>query len=299
VPLPLPSLDDRTFDQLLAEGRALIPRYSAAWTNHNPSDPGITLVELFAYVTEAALYQLDQVPAASVEQFLRLLGATRERTGGEAEPLEQALARALAALVGPTRAVTAADFDILARAAAARMGTPLARTAFTLHRDVACAPPDHPEQAPSAALIIVVPDEPDTPRPVPSAALIRALLGALRERCPLATRVQVVGPEYVRVGVDVAVVRRTGSGLQPAVVEQAVRAFLDPLRGGTEGAGWPFGRPVYYSELFQRLESLAPVDHVERLALETSPPGASTSEGIAIPPWALVAADPVTVQVAD
>jgi len=49
MPLTLPVLDDRSFDDLVAEARALIPALAPEWTNHNPSDPGITLIELFAW----------------------------------------------------------------------------------------------------------------------------------------------------------------------------------------------------------------------------------------------------------
>jgi predicted phage baseplate assembly protein len=76
MPIPLPSLDDRKFSDLMAEMKALIPRYAPGWTDHNVSDPGITLVELFAWLTEALIYRLNRVPQASEVRFLELLGAT-------------------------------------------------------------------------------------------------------------------------------------------------------------------------------------------------------------------------------
>src|SRR5207253_6562929 len=69
MPLPIPHLDDRTFDDLVAEGRSLIPRYSATWTNFNVSDPGITLMELLAYLVESAIFELDQVPPETIVRF--------------------------------------------------------------------------------------------------------------------------------------------------------------------------------------------------------------------------------------
>lgn len=76
MPIPLPNLDDRTFADLVEETRALIPRYAPAWTNHNLSDPGITLIELFAWLTEALIYRLNRIPEASEARFLELLGAS-------------------------------------------------------------------------------------------------------------------------------------------------------------------------------------------------------------------------------
>jgi predicted phage baseplate assembly protein len=74
VPLPLPSLDDRRWVDLVEEGQALIPFYSPEWTDHNVHDPGITLMELFAWVTEMDLYQLNQIPEEHKRKFLALAG---------------------------------------------------------------------------------------------------------------------------------------------------------------------------------------------------------------------------------
>ena len=76
MPLPLPVLDNRTYEELVAEGRRLIPRHSVEWTDHNASDPGITLMELFAWLTETSIYRLDRLPEASYRAFLHLLGIT-------------------------------------------------------------------------------------------------------------------------------------------------------------------------------------------------------------------------------
>jgi predicted phage baseplate assembly protein len=74
MPIPLPKLDVHTFDDLVNEGRALLPRYMPGWTDHNVHDPGITLMELFAWLAEMDLYRLDRVPEPSIRAFLRLLG---------------------------------------------------------------------------------------------------------------------------------------------------------------------------------------------------------------------------------
>lgn len=69
-----PVLDDRTYARLVAEAKALIPRYAPEWTDHNESDPGITLMQLFAWLTEMTLYRLNQVPELNYIKFLQLLG---------------------------------------------------------------------------------------------------------------------------------------------------------------------------------------------------------------------------------
>jgi WD40 repeat protein len=78
VPIPLPDLDDRRFDDLVKEVRALIPRYAPAWTDHNASDPGVTLIELFAWLAEALFYRANRAHESSEARLLELLGAVFE-----------------------------------------------------------------------------------------------------------------------------------------------------------------------------------------------------------------------------
>lgn len=74
MPLPTPNLDDRRFQDILDEARRLIPRYCPTWTDHNLSDPGITLLELFAWMTDLLLYRLNRVPDRNYVKFLELIG---------------------------------------------------------------------------------------------------------------------------------------------------------------------------------------------------------------------------------
>jgi len=72
--IPEPNLDDRSFDEILAEAIRLIPQYCPEWTNFNKSDPGITLLELFAWMTESVTYRLNRVPEKNFLAFLNLMG---------------------------------------------------------------------------------------------------------------------------------------------------------------------------------------------------------------------------------
>ena len=75
MPVKPLELDDRTFADLFAEVRSLIPRYAPDWTDHNVSDPGIMVLELFAWLTEAMLYRINRISDASRARLLELLGA--------------------------------------------------------------------------------------------------------------------------------------------------------------------------------------------------------------------------------
>jgi hypothetical protein len=73
--LPIPKLDDKTFAELVEEAKALIPVYAPEqWTDHNIHDPGITFIELLAWLIEMQIYRLDQVTEKNKRKFLRLLG---------------------------------------------------------------------------------------------------------------------------------------------------------------------------------------------------------------------------------
>ncbi len=72
--LPTPQLDTRTFQDLVDQAKKLIPHYCPEWTDHNVSDPGVTLIELFAWMTDLLLYRVNQVPERVYIKFLELIG---------------------------------------------------------------------------------------------------------------------------------------------------------------------------------------------------------------------------------
>ena len=74
----IPRIDDRRYDDIMAEARTRIARYtpewSPVWTDVNDSDPGVTLVQLFAWLTEMLIYRLGRVPELNYLKFLQLVG---------------------------------------------------------------------------------------------------------------------------------------------------------------------------------------------------------------------------------
>jgi predicted phage baseplate assembly protein len=72
--LPAPILDDRRFQDIVDEAKRLIPKYCPDWTDHNVADPGVALIELFAWMSEMILYRVNQVPDLLYIKFLDLIG---------------------------------------------------------------------------------------------------------------------------------------------------------------------------------------------------------------------------------
>jgi predicted phage baseplate assembly protein len=74
----LPRIDDRNYDSLIAEVRTRIARYTPewtpVWTDVNDNDPGITLAQVFAWLTEMLAYRMNLVPELNYIKFLQLIG---------------------------------------------------------------------------------------------------------------------------------------------------------------------------------------------------------------------------------
>jgi hypothetical protein len=297
MPLQLPQLDDRKYDDLVAEARQLISSRDPTWTNHNPSDPGITLVELWAYLTEMLLYRVDQVTAETQLKFLKLLNGPDWLPG---PALADDIRSTVVAARAHERAVTAADYERLARfefnAWLTRMqrveqqGGSLDEWRLTSGlQDPAdlpstvpgvgrarCVPLRNLERgteaertaaAPAHVSLLILADDPALPQP--PASLRSAVSGFLDSRRMLATRHHVVGPYQAPVAAEVVIVAASRSGTTAITtrVADCLKQFLDPLAGGPDANGWAFGRSVFISELIQQLEAVSGVDHIVDLML--------------------------------
>jgi predicted phage baseplate assembly protein len=127
-----PSLDDRRYEDLVAELVERIPAHTPEWTNPRPGDPGRTLIELFAWLGDALLYRANLVPERQRLAFLRLLGQPLQparparglvtvslKEPKENEPLQAFAIRPLAALAGPVPFEVRNEFMVLPLTAAA------------------------------------------------------------------------------------------------------------------------------------------------------------------------------------
>jgi Baseplate J-like protein len=262
MPLPLPNLDDRTWKDLTEEGRSLIPAWSPEWTNYNPSDPGITFIELFAYLSEILIYRLNRVSDANRIEFLRLINGPRWEFKGDLRRAERDSLRVYRQIA---RAVTPSDFEELALAVNDTLdvasGERIGRVNCVMARDLPLEWEGAPQGDSSADVsVVVVGQVPGMPSP----ALLKRVREALEPARLLAVRVHVSGPRFVRVGVrlDVSPRNRVQAESVKERVVKELRRFFDPLRGGQDGRGWPFGRDVYLSEVYQVMARVEGVGQV-------------------------------------
>lgn len=297
MPIPLPNLDDRTYADLTADAQAQLPTINPAWTNYNPSDPGITLIELLAWLTEMLFFQVNQIPPASTEKFLKLLNGPDWARPADTT-LDEAIRQTVLGIRERYRAVTADDYEYLALStwphtdAAQQLGAGgvLSRVRCVPRRDLSAADPAVREAPAPAHISLVViaapapgPDAADGPlSPPPVSDELRAALWAFfDERRILTTRHHVVDPDYVPVQVSANLALRADA--PPSAALDAARAalarFFDPLAGGVAGTGWPFGRSVFASEVEALLQQVPILDYVEGVQLATTQAGRLRTDG--------------------
>ncbi|HII02552.1 TPA: putative baseplate assembly protein [Methanosarcinaceae archaeon] len=184
--------------------------------------------------------------------------------GKEEEDIAESVDRFVRDLKVPYRAVTFEDFEYIARE------TPGLRVAQA--KAVPNYDPADPEGGEGSVTVVVIPFSPletfDIP-PGPSGGFVAAVARHLEKHRLLGTRVHVVSPEYVKVEVKATV--GLSRGFSGEENRQAVLAnlklFLHPAKGGSDGKGWPVGKPVYRSELYRLIMGTEGVDSVEKISI--------------------------------
>jgi predicted phage baseplate assembly protein len=227
----------------------------------NPDQPGNNVVaRVYRYgggavgnVGAGSLSELQSnIPGvAAVTNRLPATGGTNEET------VDHAKERAPQELKSKGRAVTAGDFEQLAREA------PGARVAR-----VKALPLVHPQfrdtQVPGVVTVIVVPES-DHPTPTPNETTVRAVCAYLNAHRLLTTELYVVPPTYRRVAIETEVIVQPSFDLArvQADVDARLRQYFDPLRGGPDGEGWDFGADVYFSDVYRLIFDVPGVDRVD------------------------------------
>jgi len=229
----------------------------------------------------------DSIPYVSwVNNFQPALG------GVDAEDLEAAKMRGPELLRARNRAVTAEDFEYLTREASSKVAR------------VRCLAPKGAREAsalpPGQVALQVVPavatvDGPIPPRQLALESGLREEIRAYLEDRKLLTVEVAVGPppyRWVAVEASLKAKRRTDPAKVKAEAERSLYRFINPVVGGPESEGWPFGRDLFVSELFSLLQQVPGVEHVKDVRMYAVSPENGTREGpvqqVAAPPDGLI-----------
>ncbi len=269
--LPLPNLDDHSYDDLVQEAIALIPLEYPEWTDHNPTDTGIILIELFAWLTEMILYQINQIPDQNYASFVSLLKGEQwtlpnKSAEEKQKQLQIEIRKTLLELRNTYRAVTKEDYEKLILEEWKNSQD------FTEAESIArvnCLPLRNQNQtnAKGHITLVVVKDDDN----ITSNAAYPNLFKFLDQRRLLTTRIHLVAPKYISVNLETTLVIE--DGIKPEDVkenaQEALKYYFHPLQSEKywQGKGYPFGRNVYISELYQLLDNLSGVDYVKKLII--------------------------------
>ncbi|ARX87303.1 MULTISPECIES: putative baseplate assembly protein [Streptomyces] len=189
--------------------------------------------------------------------------------GVDGETVEEAKVRAPITLRAQERAVTLRDYEELARRAAPETAR------------ITCLEGATDEVGAYAVRVLVVPQAVPDPggrlrfeQLVPGDALLDRVTRHLDERRLIGTRLA-VGPPYYQ-GVTVVATVHAFRGVETDRVRRAAHdalyRHLDPLTGGADGRGWPFGRPVQAGEVFAVLQRVPGVELVDEVVLHPADP---------------------------
>jgi predicted phage baseplate assembly protein len=206
--------------------------------------------------------------------------------GADGQPIQDVLARGSAIVHHRRQAITAADYEALARDA-----SPAVAVARAL-------PTTHPSGrfAPGWVTMLIVPRSTDA-QPVASFELRDRVRRFLSARAPaaIATQIAVIPAAYYPVGVSITVrpLDRSSAGIVAQSVTTALATFLHPLTGGPDGNGWPFGRDIFLSDVAALVESLPGVDFATSISLLVN--GTPVGERVAVPPDRIVVAGVIRV----
>jgi hypothetical protein len=254
MPIELPNLDDRNFADLVEEGKRLIPGSAPSWTDHNTSDPGITFIELFASVAEMLIYRVNRVSEANKRAFVKLLAPDWTPESG------LTISQVINGLRVEERAVTAQDFERLALLSA---HTGINRIHCLPRRNLESGNPRaHSEEALGHVSLISVFES--NVAPPDRDAILAKVKAHVQERCLLTTMLHVVKPAILMVAANLTLYIYPDQ-LEADVKQRALDTLKDhfsPLNRPLEGKkGWPFGAPIYRSDIYALMDKVDGVDY--------------------------------------
>lgn len=268
-----------SFDEFVGASVALIPAYAPDWTNHNPSDPGITLVELLAYFSEVLAYRALRVTPDAKLHFLRLLegGAAHDpeiRPGISSARLDEAIGARVAALSHAACVVNADDFDRAAQGAALELlgASASLRTRTVIGADLRDAARTEGTGAAVADVSVILAPE----RELNDAELERLcehVRLSLAARSLLTTRVHVLGPVVLHVEIGCRVALKPGTPLDAVAtaIDAALRRRFGPIGADDPpdpaAADRPFGGAQHLLEVTEVVGGVEGVDWVEQVSV--------------------------------
>jgi len=283
--LPLPNLDDRTYADLVEEAISSIPFDYPEWTDRNPSDTGIILIELLAWLTEMVLYRVNQIPDQNLAVFLSLLKGQEwelqtEPTNTEPQLLLRSeVQKTLQQLRQVYRAVTPEDFEhiIWHDWPNSNEAKELGLGENTIILRVKCLAELNLElqvesKSAEGHISIILISKQDNQQELEK--LKNNLKIFLDKRRLLTTCLHILSPKYkeIKLAAKVYLKNKASPKEVKEKIEKEIKYFFAPVNSVQywNGKGWPFGRSVCIADLYVLLNNIPGVDYVEDLKLNNN-----------------------------
>lgn len=291
--IPQPNLHTKKFKDISDEILTSIPKYTDKWTNHNPSDPGITILEMLAWIADTTLYRIDRIQEKTYVSFLRLvagaagpedvesllkepdldrshqkiLSLLKEVENGKEKSVEEIKAAVLVFLSSRFRAVTEEDFRSLAiEATDSDVFSSKVKKAVVSSKG-------------TKVEIIIVPDNwaeyedeklPEAERNARYGGLVKQVSDYINPRRLIGTIIEVKKPVFTSVKIDIKII--SSPHLKYENVEEDVKNriinYLDPFVGGPAGKGWPYGKTLTVYKIAQLVEETEGVERTASLSFD-------------------------------
>lgn len=187
--------------------------------------------------------------------------------GADAESLDRVKERAPRVLRHGDRAVTAEDYEDLARQASSAVAR--ARAITPTFDPIQQEESQVPVADAGRVTVSLVPFGTE-PRPTPSLGLLQDVRAFLTARCSPSVTLALTGPLWIEVSITQLIVIpvsfEQADGLRAAILD-ALDRFFHPLTGGLDGNGWDFGQVPYKSDILGLVTSLPGVESVQGLTV--------------------------------
>ncbi|MGB9939415.1 hypothetical protein [Methanosarcina sp.] len=277
--IPQPDLYIKKYKDISDELLESIPKYTEKWTNHNPSDPGIVILEMLAWITDTTLYRIDRTPEEMYVSFLRLVAGSagledvknlletnpdchykkiltllKKVESGEKISIEEIKSTVFTFLGSRFRAVTEEDFQMLAIEATDE-------SPHKVKRAIVSAKGKKVE-------IIVVPDNWHELLKAENHAgyegLIKIVSDYLDPRRLIGTAIDIKRPAFteVKIYMKIDISSKLNNDKVTKKIKEKICNFLDPIVGGDQGNGWPYGRSLTIYEIAQVIENTEGVEKI-------------------------------------
>ena len=291
--IPLPILDDRTYEQLVTEMLELLPRNNREWTNRNPTDPGVMLLELFAYLIEMDIFQLDRITNESYAKFLKLVEVDTSAYSVEPtnEEIRSGVVQALQNL-SYLRGVSDNDMSRIIEDVLLPLGIISRIYTFSgkyIKKNFWEPGPDinkrvHAEMEKEGYTLVILSidnspfmREQDNPcltqvaidrspgRYTLSDVNLYSVVEALRQRRMLTNRIYVHQARVINLAFYIKIVPEKNADLEelPKKIIDKILDYYCPVWGGEDETGFALGRPFKNSEAISVIEQALGVDYTD------------------------------------